>query len=113
MQPSMWAKSVHSLREEKDTKHADDSVTLREQRDSILHSKQIEFDSLMAAYDSLKRELLNPTVKPKGFMRTPPGQPPSKPKSGWFNKMLALIVAAQTAETDVVKQLIAEFFVLK
>jgi hypothetical protein len=109
----MWAKSIHSLREESDTKHADESITLREQHESILKTKQVEFDTLSAAYDSLNRELLNPTVKPKGFMRTPICQPPSTPKTGRFNKTSALIVALQTAETDVVEQLIADCFALK
>ena len=107
-QPSLWAKSIHSLREESDTKHADKSITLCEQHESILKSKQVEFDTLNAAYESLQKEFLDLTVKPKGFMHTPIGQPPLKPKTGWFNKMLALIVALQTAETDVVERLIAE-----
>ena len=113
VQPSLWAKSIHSLREESDTKHADESITLREQHESVLKTKQVDFDTLNAAYESLQKEVLNPTVKPKGFMHTPIGQPPLKPKTGWFNKMLALIVALQTAETDMVERLIAECLVLE
>jgi hypothetical protein len=113
VQPSLWAKSIHSLREESATKHADESITLREQHESVLKTKQVEFDTLNAAYESLQKEFLNPTVKPKGFMHRPIGQPPLKPKTGWFNKMLALIVALQTAETDVVERLIAECLVLE
>ena len=113
VQPSLWAKSIHSLREESATKHADESITLREQHESVLKTKQVDFDNLNAAYESLQKEFLNPTVKPKGFIHTPIGQPPLKPKTGWFNKMLALIVALQTAETDVVERLIAECLVLE
>jgi hypothetical protein len=101
------------LREESATKHADESITLRERYESVLKAKQVEYDALNAAYESLQKEFLNPTVKPKGFMHVPIGQVPQKPKTGWFNKMLALIVALQTAETDVVERLIAERVVLK
>ena len=113
IQPCLWAKSIHSLREESATKHADESITLRELYESVLKTKQVEYDTLNAAYESLQKEFLNPTVKPKGFMHVPIGQVPQKPKTGWFNKMLALIVALQTAETDVVERLIAECLVLE
>jgi len=47
----LWAKSIHSLREESATKHADESITLRERHESVLKAKQVEFDTLNAAYE--------------------------------------------------------------
>ena len=41
-------------------------------------------------------------------MRTPIGQIPANPKTGWFNKTLGLLVASHSAETETVEQLVAE-----
>ena len=104
----MWVKSIHTSREEQRQQHYADSATLRQQHEAALRIKQEELDRLIADYELLKEECLNPQQKPKGFMHTPIGQIPAKPKTGWFNKTLALLVAFHSGETEIVEQLVAE-----
>ena len=62
VQPSLWAKSIHSLREESATKHADESITLREQHESVLKAKQVEFADVIP--------VTHPITATRGYVAT-------------------------------------------
>ena len=105
-QPSMWIKSIYASLEEQRLQQVADSITLSEQHQAALQSKQAELDRLTAEYEALEAEFLDPEQKPTGFMRTPIGKTPTKPKTGWFNKMLVLLGACVTGDDLGVEQLV-------
>ena len=111
--PSMWVKSVYISLEEERLEQVADSITLVDQRQAALDLKQAELERVSAEYEELKGEVLLPKQKPKDFMRTPVGKTPAKAKTGWFNKMLALLSAFHPGEDKVVETLIAQRLVLK
>ena len=110
--PSLWVKSVYTSLEEERSQQVSDSITLADQRQAALDIKQAELERVSAEYEELKGEMLLPKQKPKGFMRTPVGKSPSKPKTGWFNKMLALLSAFHSGDDKGVEELISQRLVL-
>ena len=112
MNPSLWIKSVYTSLEEERLQQVADSVTLVDQRQAALDIKRAELDCVNAEYKELKAEVLLPKQKPKGFTRTPVGKSPAKPKTGWFNKTLALLSAFHLGDDKGVEGLIEQRLVL-
>lgn len=54
------------------------------------------------------KQILEPVSKMRGYMHVPPGAQPIKVKSGWMNKMVALLGAIQTADSERMELLVAE-----
>ncbi len=54
------------------------------------------------------KQILEPVSKMRGYMHVPPGAQPIKVKSGWMNKMVALLGAIHTADSERMELLVAE-----
>jgi hypothetical protein len=91
-QPSIFVNSIYTLHQNAIRDLQQESVTLRLQHSHELKSKDEEVARCAAELQSVTSEILSPTVKPRGYMHANPSQT----KSGWFNKMVAVLGAIQT-----------------
>ena len=91
-QPIIWVNRVYTLHQNAIRELQEESVTLRLQQSHTLKSKDEEIARCVAELQSVTSEILTPTLKPRGYMNANPSQT----KSGWFNKMVALLGASQT-----------------
>ena len=91
-QPGIFVNSLDTLHKSIVRELQDESVTLRLQHSATLKSKDEEIARCVAELQAVSSEILIPTVKPRGYMHANPSQT----KSGWFNKMVALLGALQT-----------------
>jgi hypothetical protein len=109
--PSLWVKSQHDVHEEilraltADNALRTAEIQLRMQ--TALESKQAELATKEVELHAVIKEILEPTVKPRGFMHSQPSQPAAKVKSGWLNKMCALLGAIQTVDHERMESLVA------
>lgn len=92
--PSIFVYNIHTMHENSIRELNQESVTLRLQHLATLKSKDEELARLSAELEAVKAEILTPTSKPRGYMHANPSQT----KSGWFNKMVALLGAVQTGD---------------
>jgi hypothetical protein len=94
---NLYIKHQNAIRELQE-----ESITLRAQHAQVLKHKDEELARSAAEVASVTSEVLSPTVKPRGYMHAKPSQT----KSGWFNKMVAVLGAIQTSNHDRLGELV-------
>jgi hypothetical protein len=78
---------------------------------SLKEAAEAERVNAQVELQAVTKEILQPPVKSRGYMHVRPGAPAVQVKSGWMNKMVALLGAIQTADTDRMELLVAEFLI--
>jgi hypothetical protein len=78
---------------------------------SLKEAAEAERVNAQVELQAVTKEILQPSVKSRGYMHVRPGALAVQVKSGWMNKMVALLGAIQTADTDRMELLVAEFLI--
>jgi hypothetical protein len=109
--PSMWVASNYEKHKQELNMCDERQRALEAAMQSLKEAAEAERVNAQVELQAVTKQILQPSVKSRGYMHVRPGAPAVQVKSGWMNKMVALLGAIQTADTDRMELLVAEFLI--